>query len=89
MVEPRNDKRSIAGPTPERLSESDRQGGRRRSGDSQGGGKTNQATPEPKLQSTVALRREAGMISIKSTLLWLLGIPLPIILLIALFLHPG
>jgi hypothetical protein len=53
------------------------------------GGRTNQAAPEPKLQSTVALRREAGMRSIKSTLLWLLGIPLPIILLIALFLHPG
>ena len=29
------------------------------------------------------------MISIKNVLLWLVGIPLPIILLIALFLHPG
>jgi hypothetical protein len=52
-------------------------------------GETNHATREPKLQSTIALWREAGMGSIKSTLLWLVGIPLPIILLIALFLHPG
>jgi hypothetical protein len=29
------------------------------------------------------------LISVKSTLLWLVGIPLPIILLIALYLHPG
>jgi hypothetical protein len=29
------------------------------------------------------------MISVKSIVLWLVGIPLPIILLIALFLHPG
>jgi hypothetical protein len=28
-------------------------------------------------------------ISVKSALLWLVGIPLPIILLIALYLHPG
>jgi hypothetical protein len=29
------------------------------------------------------------MISVKSALLWLVGIPLPVILLIALCLHPG
>jgi hypothetical protein len=29
------------------------------------------------------------LISIKGALLWLVGIPLPIILLIALYLHPG
>ena len=29
------------------------------------------------------------MKSVKRTLLWLVGIPLPIILLIALYLHPG
>jgi hypothetical protein len=29
------------------------------------------------------------LISVKSALLWLVGIPLPIILLIALYLHPG
>jgi hypothetical protein len=29
------------------------------------------------------------MISVKRALLWLVGIPLPIILLIALYLHPG
>jgi hypothetical protein len=29
------------------------------------------------------------MISVKGALLWLVGIPLPIILLIALYLHPG
>jgi hypothetical protein len=29
------------------------------------------------------------MISVKYALLWLVGLPLPIILLIALFLHPG
>jgi len=29
------------------------------------------------------------MKSVKSTLFWLVGIPLPIILLIALFLHPS
>ena len=29
------------------------------------------------------------MKSVKGVLLWLVGIPLPIILLIALFLHPG
>jgi hypothetical protein len=28
-------------------------------------------------------------ISVKGALLWLVGIPLPIILLIALYLHPG
>jgi hypothetical protein len=47
---------------------------------------------EPKLRHTVVpARREVGMISIsvKGALLWLVGIPLPIILLIALYLHPG
>ena len=47
---------------------------------------------EPKLRRTVVpARREIGMIliSVKSALLWLVGIPLPIILLIALYLHPG
>jgi hypothetical protein len=34
-------------------------------------------------------RREAEMRFIKSGLLWLVGIPLPIILLLALYLHPG
>jgi hypothetical protein len=29
------------------------------------------------------------LISVKGALLWLVGIPLPIILLIALYLHPG
>jgi hypothetical protein len=29
------------------------------------------------------------LMSVKSALLWLVGIPLPIILLIALYLHPG
>jgi hypothetical protein len=29
------------------------------------------------------------LISIRGALLWLVGIPLPIILLIALYLHPG
>jgi hypothetical protein len=29
------------------------------------------------------------LISVKSALLWLVGIPLPIIILIALYLHPG
>jgi hypothetical protein len=29
------------------------------------------------------------LISLKGALLWLVGIPLPIILLIALYLHPG
>jgi hypothetical protein len=29
------------------------------------------------------------LISVKGALLWLAGIPLPIILLIALYLHPG
>jgi hypothetical protein len=29
------------------------------------------------------------MIFVKSALLWLVGVPLPIILLIALYLHPG
>lgn len=29
------------------------------------------------------------LISIKGALLWLVGIPLPIIILIALYLHPG
>jgi hypothetical protein len=44
---------------------------------------------EPILQWTVVPRRELGMRSAKSTLVWLIGFPLPIILLIALFLHPG
>jgi hypothetical protein len=37
------------------------------------------------------LRREAAMTSsnLKTALLWLAGVPLPIILLIALYLHPG
>jgi hypothetical protein len=50
---------------------------------------TNHAVREPKLQRTVAPWREDGMRSVKSTLVWLIGFPLPIILLIALFLHPG
>jgi hypothetical protein len=29
------------------------------------------------------------LISVKGALLWLVGIPLPVILLIALYLHPG
>ena len=45
-------------------------------------------------QGTVAMAngyppREAGMTSLKRALLWLVGFPLPIILLIALYLHPG
>jgi hypothetical protein len=35
------------------------------------------------------LRREAEMRFVRNTFLWLVGIPLPIILLIALFLHPA
>jgi len=50
---------------------------------------TNHAVREPKLQWTVAPRREIGMRSVKGTLVWLIGFPLPIILLIALYLHPG
>ena len=34
-------------------------------------------------------RREIGMNSVKRALTWLVGIPLPFILLIALYLHPG
>jgi hypothetical protein len=34
-------------------------------------------------------RDEVGMEFVKGTLLWLVGIPLPIILLIALFMHPS
>jgi len=49
----------------------------------------NHAVVEPKPQWTVAPRRETVMRPIKIALLWLVGIPLPIILLIALFLHPG
>jgi hypothetical protein len=37
----------------------------------------------------ISLHREAEMGFVKSGLLWLAGIPLPFILLLALFLHPG
>ena len=34
-------------------------------------------------------RQETGMNSVKLALGWLVGFPLPIVLLIALYLHPG
>ena len=48
---------------------------------------TRHAVREPNLQWMVALQREARMRFVRSTLLWLVGFPLPIILLIALYLH--
>jgi hypothetical protein len=45
--------------------------------------------PEPNLPWMVAPRREAAMKFVRSMLLWLVGIPLPIVLLIALFVHPA
>jgi len=47
------------------------------------------APPEPNPSSVVASRREMDMRSVKTTLLWLTGFPLPLILLVALFVHPG
>jgi len=47
------------------------------------------ASPEPNPSSVVASRREMDMRSVKTTLLWLTGFPLPLILLVALFVHPG
>jgi hypothetical protein len=50
---------------------------------------TRYTVQEPKLQWRVVRGGRPGMKSVKGVLLWLVGIPLPIILLIALFLHPG
>jgi hypothetical protein len=62
---------------------------RHRRSNEPGAAGTRHTVREPNLQWMVASRREAGMRFVRSTLLWLVGIPLPIILLIALFLHPA